>query len=115
VGKLWLEPAKMLVLGEADVIRQQVGAAAFGQTGFVSYIGPTFFPIRGVMAGVAYERYQSDLSVKGTGINAFDVEVNFFPWAHCEVVFLGRYAMVGTGAPDSTAASLLMGQFHYYL
>jgi hypothetical protein len=115
VGKLWLESGKMLVLGEADVIRQQVGAASFGQTGFVSYLGPTFFFVRGLMVGLAYERYQEDLSVKGTGRNAYDLEVNFFPWAHCELVFLGRYAMVGTGAPDSTAASLLMGQFHYYL
>ncbi len=67
------------------------------------------------MAGLAYERFQEDLSVKGTGRNAFDLEVNFFPWAHFEVVLYGRYQMVGSGVPGSTAASLLMGQLHYYL
>jgi hypothetical protein len=105
----------MLVLGEADVIRQQVGAASFGQTGFVSYLGPTFFFVRGLMVGLAYERYQEDLSVKGTGRNAYDLEVNFFPWAHCEIVLLGRYLMVGNGAPDASTGSLLMAQLHYYM
>jgi len=115
VGKLWLEKAKMLVLGEADIVRTEVAAASAGETGFVSYIGPTFFPIRGLMVTGAYERYQEDLSVKGTGRNAFDLEVNFFPWAHFEFVLLGRYQMIGTGAPDATSASLIMGQLHYYL
>ena len=105
----------MLVLGEADIVRTEVAAASAGETGFVSYIGPTFFPIRGLMVTGAYERYQEDLSVKGTGRNAFDLEVNFFPWAHFEFVLLGRYQMIGTGAPDATSASLIMGQLHYYL
>jgi hypothetical protein len=115
VGKLWIEPAKMLVLGEVDVARLQVSAASSGETQLVSYVGPTFFPVRGLMATLAYERYQEDLSAKGTGRNALDVELNFFPWAHFELVFLGRYIMAGTGAPGSTDASLLMGQLHYYL
>jgi hypothetical protein len=124
IGKLWLEPVKMLVLGEADVIRTEVQASSAGETGFVSWLGPTFFPIRGLMVTAAYERYQEDLAASGTGRNAFDLEVNFFPWAHCEVVLLGRYLMVNTGTIDpSTGAlltnpvngTLLMGQFHYYM
>ena len=39
VGKLWLEPAKMLFLGEADFIIQQVSGAAYSQNQFVSYLG----------------------------------------------------------------------------
>jgi hypothetical protein len=115
VGKLWLEPAKLLFLGEADFTRQQVGAASAGENQFVSYLGATFFPVRGLMAGVAYERYQSDLSVAGTGLNAADVEVNFFPWAHCEVLAFGRYQFYGPTAGDSATGSLFMLQFHYYL
>jgi hypothetical protein len=115
VGKLWLEPAKLLFLGEADFTRQQVSAASAGENQFVSYLGATVFPIRGLMAGVAYERYQSDLAVAGTGLNAADVEVNFFPWAHCEVLAFGRYQFYGPSAGDSATGSLFMLQFHYYL
>ena len=115
VGKVWLEPAKLLFLGEADFTRQQVSAASAGENQFVSYLGATFFPVRGLMAGVAYERYQSDLSVAGTGLNAADVEVNFFPGAHFELLAFGRYQFFGPSANDPTTGSLFMLQFHYYL
>lgn len=116
VGKLWLEPAKTLVLGEADVIRRMTDSGTLGQNQFVSYLGATFFPARGLMAGVAYERYQEDLAVSGTGRNAVDAEVNFFPWAHFELVGFARYQFFGPGAaPDDASASLFMLQLHYYL
>jgi hypothetical protein len=114
VGKLWLEPAKVLVLGQADLVRQQVSAGG-GVSQFVSYLGATVIPIRGVMVGLAYERFQEDLSVKRTGHNAFDLQASFFPWAHFEVLLLGRYQLIGTGASDGPATSLLMAQLHYYL
>jgi hypothetical protein len=116
VGKLWAEPAKMLVLGEADVIRQLTDNGTLGETQFVSYLGATFFPTRGLMAGLAYERYQEDLSVSDTGRNALDLEVNFFPWAHFELVGFARYQFFGPGAAtDAATASLFMLQLHYYL
>src|SRR5215471_8450234 len=108
VGKLWIEQARLLVLAEADFIRQQVPAASAGQNQFVSYIGATYI-IRGFMAGAAYERFQEDLAVSGTGRNAYDAEVNLFPGAHFEVGLLGRYQKaqaVAGGGPDSSAASL---------
>jgi hypothetical protein len=68
------------------------------------------------MAGVAYERYQEDLAVAGTGHNAFDLQVNFFPWAHFELLALGRYQFSGPVATATDAsASLFMLQLHYYL
>jgi hypothetical protein len=118
VSKVWIEQAKVLALGEADVIRRTVStpSGSLGETQFVSYLGATYFPTRGLMAGLAYERYQEDLSVSSTGRNALDVEVNFFPWAHIELVALGRYQFFGPGAgTDPATASLFMMQLHYYL
>ena len=117
VGKAWIEQGRMLVLGEADFIRQivNVGAGSVGQNQFVSYLGATFFPTRGLMLGLAYERFQEDLSVAGTGRNALDFEVNFFPWAHFELVGLARYQSLGPSTTDEASASLLMLQLHYYL
>jgi len=117
VGKLWVEQARLLFLGEADLIREQVPAASAGESQFVSYLGATYC-IRGFMAGAAYERFQEDLAVSGTGRNAYDGEVNLFPWAHFELSLFMRYQKpqaVAGGGPDSSAASLVMLQFHYYL
>ncbi len=105
----------MLVLGEANFIRQVVSTGSVGQNQFVSYLGATFFPTRGLMAGLAYERFQEDLSVAGTGRNAVDLEVNFFPWAHFELVGLGRYQFIGPSTLSEASASLFMLQLHYYL
>jgi hypothetical protein len=109
-GKLWVEPAKMLLMGEADVIRQQIAGTGTGQTQFIGYFGPTFFPTRGLMTTLAYERYQEDLAVSKTSHDALDIEINFFPWAHFELVGLGRFQWT-PGAP----AQLGMLQLHYYL
>jgi hypothetical protein len=114
VGKVWIEPAKVLVLGQADLVRRQV-AAGGGVNQFVSYLGATVFPIRGLMIGAAYERFQEDLSLKSTGHNAYNLSASFFPWAHFEVYLLGRYQTIGSGASDGPATSLLMAQLHYYL
>jgi hypothetical protein len=116
IGKLWIEKAKIMFLGEADLIHQTfTGKADYSQNQFVSYLGLHFFPVRGLMGAVAYERFQENLAVSTTGRNAFDLQFNFFPWAHCEVVLLGRYQVTGSGAVDGASASLGMLQLHYYL
>ena len=116
IGKVWLEKPKILLLGEADFIHQTLGTTPiYSQNQFVSYSGLHFFPVRGLMAAFAYERFQENLSVSTTGRNAYDLQFNFFPWAHCEVVLLGRYQLVGSGAVDGGSARLGMLQFHYYL
>jgi hypothetical protein len=113
VGKLWIEPAKLLFLAETDFINQRVSAASYNQNQFVSYTGVNWFPIRGLMVAPFYERFQENLAVKGTGRNAFNFQINVFPYAHCEVILLGRYQTVGTqGQPATT---LMMAQLHYYL
>jgi|KBSMisStaDraftv2_1062788.scaffolds.fasta_scaffold152181_2 hypothetical protein len=113
VGKLWIEPAKVLFLAEADLIHQYVSSASYGQNQFVSYSGVSGFPIRGVMLTGAYERYQENLSVSTTARNAWDAQLNVFPWAHFELILLARYITVGQqGQP---AATLMMAQLHYYM
>ncbi len=115
VGKLWLEKPKILFLGEGDLIHQSFSTAAYSQNQFVSFLGADFYPARGIMAGVAYERFQENLGVSRTGRNAYDIQLNVFPWAHCEAVLLGRYQLTGQGAIDGGTASLVMLQLHYYL
>ena len=112
VGKLWIDAAKLLFLGEGDFIRQQVSAASYGQNQWVSYLGVSAFPVRGLMPSVMFERFQENLAVKGTGRNAIIGQVNVFPYAHFEAVLLFRYQMYADSQP---AATLGMFQLHYYL
>jgi hypothetical protein len=111
IAKVWLESARLLFMGEADLIRQTIKGTGVSQNQFVSFTGITFMPVRGLMTTVAYERYQENLAVSNTGHDATDLEINFFPWAHIEFLLLGRYQQNGDGGP----ASLGMLQFHYYL
>jgi hypothetical protein len=115
VGKLWIDKAKTLFLGQTDLIRQQFKKASYGQTQSVSYLGVNFFPTRGLMGGLAYERFQENLGLSRTAHNAFDFQINVFPWAHVEVLLLGRYQVVGSGTTDGGSASVMMMQLHYYL
>ena len=107
---------RLLFLGEADLIHQQFPSPAnYAQNQFVSYVGVTYF-IRGLMLGAAYERFQENLAVKGTGRDAYDGEVNMFPWAHFELNLLGRYETRASVSPgDTPRGSLVMLQLHYYL
>jgi hypothetical protein len=111
IAKAWLDSAKLLFMGQADVIYQTIKGSSEAQTQFVSYAGLTLIPIRGLMATAAYERFQENLEIKRTGHNAYDLEVNFFPWAHIELLILGRIQQNA----DGTNATLGMLQFHYYL
>lgn len=111
IAKAWLESARLLFMGQADVIYQTIKGSSEAQTQFVSYAGLTLMPIRGLMATAAYERFQENLEIARTGHNAYDLEVNFFPWAHFEFLLLGRLQQ----NTDGTRGTLGMLQFHYYL
>ena len=113
VGKLWVEQVKVLLLGEADLIRQEVKAAAYGQNQFVAYAGATTFLLPGTMVGLFYERFQENLAVKTTGRNAYNLQINFFPWAHFELMGIVRYQMLA--GPNDPSSLLGMLQLHYYL
>ena len=111
IAKAWIDNAKLLFMGQADVIYQTIKGSSEAQTQFVSYAGLTLIPIRGLMATAAYERFQENLEIARTAHNAYDLEVNFFPWAHFEFLMLGRIQQNA----DGTRATLGMLQFHYYL
>jgi hypothetical protein len=113
IGKIYFEGAKLLLMGEADFIRRAF--PGYGQNELVGYLNATFFPMKGLMTGLALEHYQENLSVAKTARRAFNLQINFFPWAHFEIVLLGRYQMTGSGSADGAPASLGMLQLHYYL
>jgi len=113
-GKLWIEKAKLLFMGELDFGHRALKVGPGSTTQLVSYLGATVIPITGLMVGAAYERYQEDLHISTTVRNALDLQVNFLPYAHFELIALARYQFIGSGSSDGDPAKLAMLQFHYY-
>lgn len=114
IGKVWLEGAKLLLMAEVDILNHAVINAG-GFNSLVALVGPTFLPTKGIMIGLFGERYQHDLRNARVARNAIDLQLNVFPWAHCEVLLFGRYQLTGGGSADGVAGSLAMIQLHYYL
>ncbi len=109
-AKLYVEPAKVLLMAEGDVV--QLAVNDHGSVGqFVGYAGLTVFPVRGLWLSIMGERFQDDLRIKNSASNALDGQLNWFPYPHFEIVVLGR--LQTAGGQDS--AKTLMGQIHYFL
>jgi len=50
-----------------------------------------------------------------SGRNAFDLQINLFPYAHFELLLLGRYQLSGGGSSDGAPGTMGMLQLHYYI
>src|SRR5207302_9535219 len=66
IGKLWIDGAKLLFMGELDIGHRAVKFGGGSATQLVSYLGATVIPVQGLLVGVAHERYQEDLHISRT-------------------------------------------------
>jgi hypothetical protein len=106
VGKYWLESAKLLFQMQADFGLKDISAADYQNKEILGYLGATYTPTQGLSLTLAGETWVEDLATPDIARNAGSLEVQYFPWAHFEVLFWGRM---------STDATTLMAQLHYYL
>ena len=113
VGKRWFEDAGVLIMGELDLQRQWFDAAR-GPTRYqlAGYLGASKVVLPGVMAGVALHRWQPDLGLRSSR-DAFELNIQYFPWAHVELHLLGRASAAGNDLDAPNLLTLL--QLHYYL
>jgi hypothetical protein len=109
-GKIYVAPARTLVMAEADLVDWHPdGAASVRQ--LVGYGGLTVFPVKGLWLGAFAEISQGDIAVKGTVTSALDGQINWFPYPHFEIVILGRLQ----SPSGQTTAKTLLAQLHYNL
>ncbi len=112
VGKAFIERARLLLLGEIDVVQMTFDAAGVGDRAqLVGAVGFSFLPTRGVMLTLLGERNQTDLEVRDSALNAGTLLVNWFPYAHFEVQLMGRLQSPSGG----DTAKTLLAQLHYFL
>ncbi len=112
VGKRWFDRAGLLVLGEVDVQRQDFDGGLPGRWQLAVQAGATQTVTRGVLVGVTVHRWHPDLALRAAR-DAFDVDVQYFPWAHVELHLLGRVSAQGNNYDEPGFLGLL--QLHYYL
>jgi hypothetical protein len=109
-GKLWIEPAKLMLQAEVDGVHQTF-AAGGNRNQLAAYVGPVLVPARGLYTGVAYEAFAEDLRVQSVLRQALGVWLSVLPRAHWEVMLSGRGQRIG---PHEHALVGLL-QLHYYL
>jgi hypothetical protein len=111
VTKIWLAPVRLMLLGEADFVRNDVSTIPPPSYQFVGAGGVSFLPIKGIIATVLAERDQVDLSVSGAAYNAGTAFVSWFPYAHFELQAVGRLQFPS----GSQTAKTFLFQLHYFL
>jgi hypothetical protein len=109
-GKVWLEPAKLLLQAEVDGVHQTFDGGG-NRNQLAAYAGPVFVPSRGLYVGAAYEAFAEDLRVSSVLRQAIDVWLSVLPRAHWEIMLSGRGQRIG---PHEHALVGLL-QLHYYL
>jgi hypothetical protein len=110
-AKSYVEAAKVLLQGQVDIAHNVPNSGVINTQSLIAYLGLTFFPVRGLWVTPFGERLQTSLAVKDTGTNAGGLQINWFPYPHFEVTFMGR-AQLPAGQGTSTTALLFV---HYYL
>lgn len=110
VGKLFIEPAHLLILGEGNIIHQMPDGTDAAQQ-FAGLFGASFLPVRGIMLTAFGERFASDLRNSNAAVNAGTGLLSWFPYPHFEVQLVGRMQAASTGDPIKT----VLAQFHYFL
>jgi hypothetical protein len=111
VGKLFVEPLGILLMSEANYVRQMPeGTDGVGQ--FVGLFGASWLPpVKGVIFTLWAERFQGALGVLDTSSNAFTGLGSWFPFPHFEFQLVGRVQ----DADGATNIKTFLAQLHYYL
>ena len=110
-GKTYIEPLKLLLQAEANIVHSTFAGGIATTQSFVGYVGATWFPAKGLWITPFGERIQTSIAVRDSATNAGGLQLNWFPYPHFELVGMGR-VQAPTG--DSTAMTALLF-IHYYL
>jgi hypothetical protein len=113
VGKWWLPGAKIMLLAELDLQLQTFTSADARRVQLLAYAQATRMFLPGLMIGATLQRWTPDLALRASSRNAFELDVQLFPWAHTEAHLLTR---VEANAGDTAHPDLLvLLQLHYFL
>ena len=112
-GKHYFESLNLLLSAEVDGGHENFTEnSSPSRLLWISYLGLSYLPTKGVMVTISHERFDEDLGVRATARDAASVALQWFPLAKWELMFIGKAERHGTNARRT---SLGMFQLHYYL
>jgi len=113
-GKLYLPGPDVMLLAEAELIRQKIvvgaGDTATQLAGYVLASKPLS---AGLMLDGGIGHYTQDTRVKGLTRDCVDVNLHWFMTAHVEMLFTGRIELLDLGS--GTNGGYALAQIHYRL
>ncbi len=113
IGKYWMPGPKLMAIGELDLQRQSFVVAGGPRVQMLGFAQLTRMFMPGYMIGATLQRWDPDLSLRGSSRNALQLDGQVFPWAHVELHLLTRIESTGGDATHPNLLALL--QLHYYL
>lgn len=113
IGKYWMPGPKLMVIGELDLQRQSFGEVGTTRLQVLGFAQLTRLILPGYLIGATLQRWDPDVSLRGSSRNAFQLDGQMFPWAHVELHLLTRIESTGGDAMHPDLLALL--QLHYYL
>ncbi len=113
-GKLYLPGPDVVLLAEAEVIRQKiVVGAGDSATQLAAYVLASKPLSAGLMLDGGLGHYTQDTRVKGLTRDCVDVNLHWFMTAHVEMLFTGRIELLDLGS--GTNGGYALAQIHYRL
>ncbi|MFN0251796.1 MAG: hypothetical protein ACKV2T_33270 [Kofleriaceae bacterium] len=113
VGKHWLATPGIMLIGELAVGRQSFAGPGDARVQLLAYAQATKLVLPGFMFGATIQRWSPDLFLSAASRNAFQLDVQTFPYAHVELHLLLRAEATGG---DTTTPNLVgLFQLHYFL
>lgn len=113
-GKLYLPGPDLMLLAEAEVIRQKiVVGAGDSATQLAGYLLASKPLSAGLMLDGGIGHYTQDTRVKGLTRDCVDVNLHWFMTAHVEMLFTGRIELLDLGS--GTNGGYALAQIHYRL
>jgi hypothetical protein len=114
VTKWYFEDQKLMLQGELDLGLQTIDADGGHSRGqLAAYLGATYFFKDGIMFGTALEKWVPDLAVADTTREAFQINMQYFPRAHWEIMLMSKLEFQGLFELDPSQTHMFM--LHYYL
>jgi hypothetical protein len=113
-AKLYLAGPKLLLLGEAEVVRRRIlGPGGDTASGAIGYIHASRSFSHGLMLDLGLGHYTEDTRVAGLYRDAFDADLHWFQTSHIEWLLTTRVELLDHG--DGTNGGYALVQIHYRL
>jgi len=111
-GKLYIPGIELLLLGEAQLIRQHIDAGDWNTNQLAAFVMASRPLPRNFLLDVGIGHFTQDMRVKGLYRDALDVNLHYFLSSHAELLLTTRLEHLGGNGPTGGYA---LGQLHYRL